>query len=60
VRLWTARLPRGMTQIALAELTWISSSFVSMVETGQRELMRMCDDTATQDLLLTAAKELER
>ena len=42
VRLRTARLRRGMTQIALAEMACVSASFVSMVETGQRELTRAC------------------
>lgn len=34
VRLRTARLRQGMTQIALAELACVSASFVSMVETA--------------------------
>ena len=51
VRLRTARLRRGMTQIALAELACVSPSFVSMVETGQRELTRVCDIVALADVL---------
>ena len=51
VRLRTARLRRGMTQIALAEMACVSASFVSMVETGQRELTRVCDVVALADVL---------
>ena len=51
VRLRTARLRRGMTQIALADMACVSSSFVSMVETGQRELTRVCDIVALADVL---------
>jgi transcriptional regulator with XRE-family HTH domain len=51
VRLRTARLRRGMTQIALAEMACISPSFVSMVETGERELTRVCDIVALADIL---------
>jgi transcriptional regulator with XRE-family HTH domain len=51
VRLRTARLRRGMTQIALAEMACVSASFVSMVETGQRELTRVCDIAALADVL---------
>ena len=51
VRLRTARLRRGMTQIALAEMACVSASFVSMVETGQRELTRVCDIVALADVL---------
>ena len=51
VRLRTARLRRGMTQIALADLACVSASFVSMVETGQRELTRVCDIVALADVL---------
>ncbi len=51
VRLRTARLRRGMTQIALAEMACVSPSFVSMVETGERELTRMCDIVALADVL---------
>jgi transcriptional regulator with XRE-family HTH domain len=51
VRLRTARLRRGMTQIALAEMACVSASFVSMVETGQRELTRVCDIVALADAL---------
>ncbi len=50
-RLRTARLRRGMTQIALAEMACVSASFVSMVETGQRELTRVCDVVALADVL---------
>jgi transcriptional regulator with XRE-family HTH domain len=51
VRLRTARLRRGMTQIALAEMACVSPSFVSMVETGERELTRVCDIVALADVL---------
>jgi transcriptional regulator with XRE-family HTH domain len=51
VRLPTARLRRGMTQTALADLACLSPSFVSMVETGQRELTRVCDIVALADVL---------
>ena len=40
-----------MTQVTLAELACISPSFVSMVETGQRELTRACDIIALADVL---------
>jgi transcriptional regulator with XRE-family HTH domain len=51
VRLRTARLRRGMTQTALAELACVSPSFMSMVETGQRELIHVCDLVALADVL---------
>jgi len=51
VRLRAARQRRGMTQTALAELACVSPSFVSMVETGQRELTRLCDIVALADVL---------
>lgn len=51
VRLRTARLRRGMTQTVLADLACISPAFVSMVETGQRELTRVCDIIALADVL---------
>ena len=51
VRLRTARRRRDMTQTALAELGCVSPSFVSMVETGQRELTRVCDVVALADVL---------
>jgi len=51
VRLRTARLRRGMTQAALAGLACISPAFVSMVETGQRELTRVGDIVALADVL---------
>ena len=51
VRLRTARLRRGMSQIALADLACVSPAFVSMVETGQRELTRACDIVALADVL---------
>ena len=38
IRLRTARLRRGLTQVALADLACVSPAFVSMVETGQRPL----------------------
>ena len=50
-RLRTARLRRGMTQTALAGLACISPSFISMVETGERELTRVCDIVALADIL---------
>lgn len=37
-RLRTARLRRGMTQTALADLACVSPALVSMIETGQRPL----------------------
>ena len=51
MRLRTARLRRGMTQTALADLACISPAFVSMVETGDRELTRVCDIVALADVL---------
>jgi transcriptional regulator with XRE-family HTH domain len=51
VRLRTARLRRGMTQTVLADLACISPAFVSMVETGERELTRVCDLVALADVL---------
>jgi len=51
VRLRTARLRRGMTQTALADLACISPAFVSMVETGDRDLTRVCDIVALADVL---------
>lgn len=51
VRLRTARLRCGMSQVALAELACVSASFLSMVETGQRELTRVCDVVALADVL---------
>jgi transcriptional regulator with XRE-family HTH domain len=51
MRLRTARLRRGMTQTALADLACISPAFVSTVETGQRELTRVCDIIALADVL---------
>jgi transcriptional regulator with XRE-family HTH domain len=51
VRLRAARLRRGMTQTALAELACLSPAFVSMVETGQRELTRVYDIIALADIL---------
>ena len=51
VRLRTARQRRGMTQTVLADLACISPAFVSMVETGQRELTRVCDIIALADVL---------
>lgn len=51
VRLRTARLRRGMSQVALAELACVSASFVCMVETGQRELTRVCDVVALAEVL---------
>lgn len=51
VRLRAARLRRGMTHIALAEMACVSSSFISMVETGERELPRVRDIVALADIL---------
>lgn len=51
MRLRAARLRRGMTQVPLAELACVSPSFVSMVETGQRELTRAYDVIALADVL---------
>jgi transcriptional regulator with XRE-family HTH domain len=51
VRLRTARLRRGMTQTALADLACLSPAFVSMVETGDRELTRVCDIVALANVL---------
>lgn len=51
VRLRTARLRRGMTQTALADLACISHTYVSMIETGQRDLTRICDIVALADAL---------
>jgi transcriptional regulator with XRE-family HTH domain len=51
VRLRTLRQRRGMSQVALAEMAGVSVSFVSMVETGQRELARVCDIVALADVL---------
>ena len=50
-RLRTARLRRGMTQTALAGLACISPSFISMVETGERELTCVGDIVALADIL---------
>ena len=51
MRLRATRLRRGMTQTALADLACISPSFVSMVETGERELTRVCHIIALADAL---------
>jgi transcriptional regulator with XRE-family HTH domain len=51
VRLRRARLRRGMTQTALADLACMSPAFVSMVETGDRELTRVYDIVALADVL---------
>jgi transcriptional regulator with XRE-family HTH domain len=51
MRLRATRLRRGMTQTALADLASISPSFVSMVETGERELTRARDIVALADVL---------
>jgi transcriptional regulator with XRE-family HTH domain len=51
VRLRMLRLRRGMSQVVLAELACVSSSFVSMVETGQRKLTRVGDVVALADAL---------
>ncbi len=51
VRLRTARLRRGLTQTTLAGLACISPAYVSMIETGQRELTRVGDVVALADVL---------
>ena len=51
VRLRTARLRRGLTQTTLANLACISPAYVSMIETGQRELTRVGDVVALADAL---------
>lgn len=51
MRLRAARLRRGMTQTALADLACVSPTFISMIETGQRELTRVCDIVALADIL---------
>jgi transcriptional regulator with XRE-family HTH domain len=51
MRLRAARLRRGMSQVILAEMACISASFVSMVETGERELTRVCDIVALAEAL---------
>jgi transcriptional regulator with XRE-family HTH domain len=50
-RLRTARLRRGLTQTTLAGLACVSPAYVSMVETGQRELTRVRDIVALADVL---------
>ena len=51
VRLRTLRQRRGLTQTTLAGLACVSPAFVSMVETGQRELTRVSDVVALADVL---------
>jgi transcriptional regulator with XRE-family HTH domain len=51
VRLRTARLRRGLTQTTLADLACISPTYVSMIETGQRELTRVYDVVSLADVL---------
>ena len=51
VRLRTARLRRGLTQTALADLACVSPAFVSMVETGQRSLRSADHILAMADVL---------
>jgi transcriptional regulator with XRE-family HTH domain len=58
VRLRTARLRRGMTQTALADLACISPTFVSMVETGERNLRRASDILALADVLRVSPRYL--
>jgi len=58
VRLRTARLRRGMTQTALAELACISPQFVSMIETGERPLRRASDILALADVLRVSPRYL--
>ena len=58
VRLRAVRLRRGMSQVALAELACVSSSFVSMVETGDRPLRRASDILALADVLRISPRYL--
>jgi transcriptional regulator with XRE-family HTH domain len=50
-RLRRLRLQRGMPQAALAGLSGVSTSFLSMVENGHRELRRASDISALADAL---------
>lgn len=58
VRLRTTRLRRGMSQVALAEMAGVSSSFVSMVETGERHLRQARDVLALADVLRVSPRYL--
>ena len=51
VRLRAARLRRGMSQTALAGLARVSPAYISMIETGQRQLTRLRDVAALADAL---------
>lgn len=57
-RLRSLRLQRGLSQDALAGLSGLSKSFISMVENGHRLLDRSQDITALADALLVAPSEL--
>ena len=52
------RLRRGLTQAALAELSGLSGSFLSMVETGQRTLTRRDHVSAVAAALRVPPAEL--
>ena len=58
VRLRTARLRRGMTQTALADLACVSSALVSMIETGQRPLRSADHIYALADVLRVSPRFL--
>ena len=51
IRLRTARLRRGLTQTTLAGLASLSPAYVSMIETGQRQLTRVSDLVALAGVL---------
>lgn len=51
LRLRTARLRRGLTQTTLAGLASLSPAYISMIETGQRQLTRVSDILALADVL---------
>jgi transcriptional regulator with XRE-family HTH domain len=51
LRLRTARLRRGLTQTTLAGLASLSPAYISMIETGQRDLTRVSDILALADVL---------
>jgi transcriptional regulator with XRE-family HTH domain len=50
-RLRTARRRRGLTQTTLAGLASLSPAYISMIETGQRQLTRVSDILALADVL---------
>jgi transcriptional regulator with XRE-family HTH domain len=57
-RLRAARLRRGITQTALADLACISPAFVSMIETGQRPLRSADHIFALADVLRVSPRFL--